>query len=100
MKEVILNWTYHYDKILCPDFVAGHLSDYQMKFDEWINQPENQTKYLVKMEDGEECLCFDSDTFVDWLNECVIGDGGKAVFVQREILKKREMKFKLPSINF
>lgn len=100
MKEVILNWTYYYDKIVCPDFVAEHLSDYQIKFDEWINQPENEERYLVKTEDGEEALCFNSDAFVDWLNECMIGNGEKAVYVQRDILKKGEMRFKLPTINF
>lgn len=42
VKKVILKWSYYEDIILCPDYVAENLQEYQEQFDIWINQPEQE----------------------------------------------------------
>lgn len=42
VKKVILKWSYYEDIILCPDYVAENLREYQEQFDIWINQPEQE----------------------------------------------------------
>lgn len=42
VKKVILKWSYYEDIILCLDYVAENLQEYQKQFDIWINQPEQE----------------------------------------------------------
>lgn len=101
MKEIIINWTYYYDKIVCPSFVVDNLENYQTKFDAWISNPVNKHEYWECLEDGEMALSFDTDAFVNWLNDYVIIDDEKAYFLQRNMKKSVfKKKFKIPVINF
>lgn len=100
MKKVILKWSYYEDIILCPDYVAENLQEYQKQFDIWINQPEQEKKYQVTiMETGEKALCFDSDAFVNWLNEHVVGKDEQVTYDQRDIEKSNKKK-RYPTIYF
>lgn len=101
MKEVIINWTYCYDQIACPSFIADDLEHYQMEFDSWISNPNNEHEYWIYIDAGEVALSFDTDAFVNWLNKYVIENDEKAYFLQRNIEKGVfKKKFKFPTINF
>lgn len=102
MKEVIINWTYYYDKIACPSFVADNLETYQIKFDSWIGNTNSKHNYWINTDDGQLTLSFDTDAFVNWLNEYeLVNNEEKAYFVKRNVEKNIfNRKFKLPTINF
>ncbi|CBL11261.1 hypothetical protein RO1_05050 [Roseburia intestinalis XB6B4] len=51
------------------------------------------------METGEKALCFDSDAFVNWLNEHVVGKDEQVTYDQRDIEKSNKKK-RYPTIYF
>mgnify|MGYP007114069741 FL=1 len=85
VKKVILKWSYYEDIILCPDYVAENLQEYQKQFDIWINQPEQEKKYQVTiMETGEKALS--NHLFLRWIYpEGLTEMSGSLFFIQGSI---------------
>lgn len=81
MKYILLQWTYYADIIIVPDYIEEKLSYYQVMFDTWISDKSSNHNYWNKIKlEGEEaldCLCFDTDAFITWLNEFIILDEKK-----------------------
>ncbi|MBU5333900.1 hypothetical protein [Anaerocolumna aminovalerica] len=107
MKHILLQWTYYADIISVPDKIADNLVYYQMEFDKWISNKNNNHNYwlISYPNEGEviEGLCFDSNAFINWLNEFVIKNNNqKATFVVKEIqqIQPTNDQKKLPTIYF
>ena len=85
VKKVILKWSYYEDIILCPDYVAENLQEYQEQFDIWINQPEQEKKYQATiMETGEKALS--NHLFLRWIYpEGLTEMSGSLFFIQGSI---------------
>lgn len=85
VKKVILKWSYYEDIILCPDYVAENLQEYQEQFDIWINQPEQGKKYQATiMETGEKALS--NHLFLRWIYpEGLTEMSGSLFFIQGSI---------------
>lgn len=98
--RILLNWTYSSDVVECPQEIAENLQYYQLEFDKWLQNRENQHGYWTTDGFGNEWgLEFGSDAFVMWLNENILINEEKAVIVQTAIVPSLEEK-KLPHINF
>jgi hypothetical protein len=76
------------DIIEVPDMVAVNIHKYRDNFLDWMYDKNNHHKYWTKFRDGKggwsEGVCYDTEAFVDWLNENVIVSNlSPAVFVER-----------------
>ena len=78
------------DIIEIPNPVARKIDKYRNDFLDWIYDRNNSHKYWVKVKDGKggwyDAVCYDTDAFVDWLNENVINDKMEpATIVKRDV---------------
>lgn len=70
MKNVLLSADGEISVFSVPDDVADNLERYCLEFCDWVHSNAAAEKYLVKTE-GIACVCFDENTFIDYLNEYV-----------------------------
>ncbi len=100
MGKVLLNWTYEFDMIECPDYISNNIIEYVKKFDMWISDKSNHHEYWTKDCFNNDALCFGSEAFVNWLNKYVIQKQDKnVIFVKRNFQADDEEK-KLPHVYF
>lgn len=100
MKQIVLNWAYYLD------IIADDIHEYQMQFDKWLYNKENQHGYWVTIEnpldpqDISMGVCFNSDAFVTWLNDNILKEiEEEVVFVLRNIQLSDKYK-DLPLLYF
>lgn len=88
MKEIILEAGQEgIFLIRIPDNIADNALEYQMKFDKWLFDKNNDHGYWHTCpENGELALMYNpSEAFIKWLNEYVIDNEEKAIVVKEDI---------------
>jgi len=86
MKPIIIDWGWRFDVIQCPDFIADNINDYQMQFDQWLGDKNNDHGYWVSYPpvepgfpdpyhprdpDGKDAVSWGVVEFMEWLNEFI-----------------------------
>ena len=104
MKQILLQWMYHADIFNVTDDIADNLSFYQLEFDKWIGNKNNNHGYWVRVNPDDEgfvdALCFDTEAFISYLNKFVIRDNDQKVdYALKEIQPTNDQR-KLPTIFF
>lgn len=69
--KCIVKFDCYADIIEVPEFVAARIREYRNLFLDWLYDKSNDHKYWVGEKDG---VCYDTDAFVEWLNEKVIAE--------------------------
>lgn len=100
MKKVIIQFTYHRDIILVPDHMSRRMREYQLLFDEWLYDKNNDHCYWYIENEEKLGVSFDTDAFVKYLNKYHLHESEeKAVVIKRELKIKRG-KPKYPILYF
>lgn len=82
MKEVILSADGDSIVYLVPDVVADNLRKYCIEFcDQWLWQSPDAKKYRHINQDGEVCVAYCEEDFIDYLNKHVFPHE-KSMFVK------------------
>jgi hypothetical protein len=64
------------DIIEVPDYIGRNIHKYRNDFLDWIYDPNNPHPYRIELKNSSGnvyyAMCYDTTTFVDWLNTYVI----------------------------
>ncbi len=100
MGKVVLQRTYEYDMIECPDHISNKIIDYFYQFQDWLSDKNNKHGYWTKDCFNNDALCYGTEEFVDWLNNDVIQPTDKKVFFVKKDFQANEDEKRLPLIYF
>lgn len=86
--KVLVEFCLDMDIIECPDWIVEELPTYQIRFQEWLFNKENNHSYWM-YKNGEKNGCrYRSKAFVEWLNEFVLHDYEEKASVIEECVKE------------
>jgi hypothetical protein len=76
---MMINLVYEYDLtdvdiILAPDFVSDQIERITQQFFSWLSNPGVEHDNWVTNSKGVRCLSCETEGFVKWLNEFILGD--------------------------
>lgn len=77
--------------------IRNDIKKYVSKFDKWIYNKSNDHPYWIYKEGKKYAVSFDSDAFINWLNEFVLIDCDKAFIVERN---KINYDINMPTLYF
>ena len=85
---LIVEFDLNSDLVSVPKRVAENIDVVRHSFLHWVYSPQNKKKFVKKVEgsDGQsfECICYNSEEFIDWLNKKVLQAGeNKATLVEK-----------------
>lgn len=100
---LIVEFDLNSDLVDVPEKVIENMEDVRHSFLRWVYSPHNKKKFakIVKDSNGHslECICYNSEEFIDWLNKKVLQAGeNKATLVEKNI--DRQSCRNYPSIFF
>lgn len=100
---LIVEFDLNSDLVSVPKRVVENIDVVRHSFLRWVYSPQNKKKFVKKVEgsDGQsfECICYNSEEFIDWLNKKVLRAGeNKAALVEKNI--DRQSCRNYPSIFF
>ena len=86
MGKVILQFTYHRDIINVPDYMSRRMRKYQILFDEWLYDKNNDHEYWYIVDGQKLAVEFGTDAFVKYLNQYHLKNSDeKAIVLEREL---------------
>ena len=86
MKEVAIEFTYTIDIVLVPDEIAIDLDKYQLAFDAWIYDKNNEHGHWILYDGEKVAVSFGTETFVDFLNnQCSLIGKERSVILKKNI---------------
>lgn len=100
---LIVEFDLNSDLVSVPERVVENIDVVRHSFLRWVYSPQNKKKFVKKVEssDGQsfECICYNSEEFIDWLNKKALQAGeNKATLVEKNI--DRQSCRNYPSIFF
>lgn len=93
MIKILVQWTYSVDLIGVPEKVADNIVEYQDNFLSYVDG--------VSFDDKMDGTCFDTENFIDYLNEYILeNETEKSYFItedytpttQRQIKAQKKLK--------
>lgn len=72
--KIVVQMTYDADIIEVPNYVGNKIKAYQVEFDKWLYNKENDHPFWTYKK-GKKCgVCFRGNAFVYWLNNVKFAD--------------------------
>ena len=72
MKKVALDFTNRVDLILVPESIVSDIEKYQLMFDNWLYDKNNNHGHWILFDGEKVAVSFNTKTFVDFLNDHVL----------------------------
>ena len=101
MKKVAIEFTYTIDIVLVPDEIAINLDKYQLAFDAWIYDKNNEHGHWILYDGEKVAVSFGTETFVDFLNnQCSLIGGERSVILKKKYFCSSCWNSKTSILNF